>query len=115
MTRVPDLSQFVKSTHWGCPNCNIKDVTREAQPHTRYHDCPGLRGLSAPMVAEGDTVRITVVEPEDYVSGRIKQGEAIPTDENGRPVAAVVTERPDGSNDVAVFAGCATPSGRASG
>lgn len=110
MTRVPDLS---RATYWECPNCNIKDSTREAQPHTRYHTCAGLRGLTAPMVEAGTSVRITIVEPEDYIGHRVKAGEAIPTDDAGRPVSSVVTERPDGSNDVAAFAGCVQGIGKA--
>lgn len=113
MTRVPDLSHLTKPTEWVCPNCPATDVTREHQPHTRYHSCPGLRGLSAPMVKKGETVRVTAVEPEDYIGHRIKSGEQVPTDENGRPVSAVVTERPDGSNDVAAFAGCVEGTGKA--
>lgn len=113
MTRVPDLSQFQKPTEWVCPNCPATDVTREHQPHTRYHDCPGLRGLSAPMVRKGDAVRITVTEPEDYIGHRLSEGESVPVDSAGRPVSAVVTEHADGSNDVAVFAGCVSPTGKA--
>ena len=59
----------------------------------------------APMVLEGDRVRVTAVDREDYVGedeGRVT------TDENGRPVMAVRTDRQDGSNDLAVMAPTAT-------
>jgi hypothetical protein len=83
---------------WECPNCDHTDVTREAQPHTRFHNCPGLAGLSAPMVPAGTRCKVEAVERGDYV-----RGELVQTDGNGRPVMSVVTTRDDG-NDVAVYA-----------
>lgn len=83
---------------WDCPNCDHTDVTRETQPHTRFHNCPGLAGLSAPMVPAGTRCKVEAVERGDYVRGEIVQ-----TDGNGRPVMSVVTTRDDG-NDVAVYA-----------
>lgn len=83
--------------HWTCPNCPVTAVT-EGKPN-RFHDCRGLAGLLAPMVLEGFTGQVRAVEREDYI------GDAqVRYDGNGRPVVAVVTERPDGSNDVTVFA-----------
>lgn len=87
---------------WVCPNCPATDVTREAQPHTRFHACRGLRGLTAPMVPAGTRCKVEAVQRQDYV-GR----ELVQTDAGGRPVMAVVTTRDDG-NDVAVLAPCAT-------
>lgn len=90
---------------WECPNCTATDVTHEAQPHTRFHNCRGLRGLSAPFVPAGTRCEVKVVEREDYVGK-----EVVTTDGEGRPVMAVETVRDDG-NDVAVFAPCATSAG----
>lgn len=82
---------------WGCPNCPAYAVTY-GQPN-RFHSCPGLAGLTAPMILAGTTARIRAVEREDYV------GDALTTyDGNGRPVSSVITDRPDGSNDVIAFA-----------
>jgi len=83
---------------WVCPNCKVQDVTREARPHTRFHACAGLRGLTAPLVEAGDRVKVTVREREDYI------GDEIVTSVEGRPIMSVLTEREDGSNDVVVFA-----------
>lgn len=83
--------------HWVCPNCTVESVTHEAQPHTRFHICTGLNGLTAPMVEAGTKVQVTAVEREDYIGT-----------ENAGRVMAVKTERFDGSNDVAVFAPTAT-------
>lgn len=89
--------------HWACPNCSAVDRTTEQQPHSRFHSCPGLNGLTAPMIPAGSGSRVRAVEREDYVGK-----ENVLLDGNGRPIMAVLTERPDGSNDVAVLAPCAT-------
>lgn len=83
---------------WECPNCDHTDVTYEARPHTRFHNCPGLAGLSAPMVPAGTRCKVEAVERGDYV-----RGELVQTDGNGRPVMSVVTTRDDGT-DAAVYA-----------
>lgn len=89
---------------WECPNCNHTDVTREARPHTRFHACRGLRGLTAPMVSAGTRCKVEAREREDYVGKELVQ-----TDGEGRPVMSVVTTRDDGQ-DCAVLAPCATGS-----
>jgi hypothetical protein len=73
-------------------------VTHESQPHTRFHNCRGLAGLSAPMVPAGTRCKVEAVERGDYV-----RDELVQTDSDGRPVMSVVTTRDDG-NDVAVYA-----------
>ena len=85
-------------TRWECPNCPAQDSTREAEPHTRFHSCPGLAGLSAPMVPAGTACKVEAREREDYIGS-----EDVQYDGNGRPVAQVVTTRDDGT-DVIVFA-----------
>jgi hypothetical protein len=90
---------------WMCPNCPATDVTHDARPHTRFHPCPGLRGLTAPMVPAGSRARVHAVEREDYVGSEHPQ-----TDGEGRPVMAVVTTREDGQ-DVAILAPVARGAG----
>lgn len=91
---------------WDCPNCNAADVTNEARPHTRMHNCRGMGGLTVPMVekarrgADRRSVRVSKVVREDYV-GKEK---GLVYDDEGQPIMAAVTEYADGSNDVAVFA-----------
>jgi hypothetical protein len=82
---------------WSCPNCPATDVTF-GKPN-RFHRCRGLAGLLAPLVLDGSGARVLAVEREDYIAGQLVQ-----YDGEGRPVAAVVTERPDGSRDVMVNA-----------
>ena len=91
---------------WVCPNCKREDVTHEARPHSRFHTCPKLRGLSAPMVPAGTSAKVEVREREDYVGGDTVQLDP----ERRRPVMSIVTNR-DNGQDVAVFAPAATASG----
>ena len=90
--------------HWVCPNCPVTAVT-EGQPN-RFHHCPGLRGLQAPMVLEGVRCKIVVEERQDYI-GR----EDVRLDSTGRPVMALRTVRNDGE-DLLVFAPTAHTTGR---
>lgn len=83
---------------WECPNCDLTDVTHEAQPHSRMHTCAGLRGLTAPMVPAGTRCKVEAKEREDYV-----RDEVVTYDDDKRPIMRVETTREEG-NDVAVFA-----------
>lgn len=84
-------------TVWGCPNCPAVARTFWNTPN-RFHDCPGLAGLLAPMVPAGTRCKVVAVEREDYVGS-----EDVRLDGNGRPVMSVITVREDGQ-DCAVFA-----------
>ena len=84
---------------WYCPNCPATDITYESKPHTRFHTCKGLRGLTAPFVPVGTRARVYAREREDYVNGEKVQLDP----QYRRPVMAVVTERDDGQ-DAIVFA-----------
>ena len=88
---------------WACPNCKVESVSHEARPHIRYHTCPGLRGLTAPMIPAGTRAEVVAVEREDYIGT-----DKVQLDATGRPVMSVITRRVDGSNDTAVFAPTAT-------
>lgn len=83
---------------WYCPNCRKEDTTTDARPHSRFHVCPKLGNLTAPMVPAGTSAKVTAHEREDYVGS-----ERVTLDANGRPVMSIVTERSHGQ-DVAVFA-----------
>ena len=93
-------------TRWVCPNCTTTAVTRIAAPHTEFHTCRGLRGLTAPLVPEDMDCKVEAVEREDYVGH-----ETVTGDDEGRPVMSIVTTRADGSNDCAVLAPCASVTG----
>jgi hypothetical protein len=92
--------------HWYCPNCGKTDTTREAHPHSRFHTCPKLRGLSTPLLPAETKAKVELREREDYVGKEIVRLDP----ERGRPVMSVVTTR-DNGQDVAVFAATATAKG----
>lgn len=100
MRSVPLLAP--PERRWECPNCDLTSVTREHRPHTRFHACRGLRGLTAPMVPAGTRCKVERREREDWVGK-----ELVTLDGEGRPAMSVVTTRDDGI-DCAVFAPCAT-------
>ncbi len=93
---------------WACPNCSLEDVTHLPADAvaSRFHTCPGIAGLTAPMVPAGTRCKVEAVERQDYLHGDI-----VTVDGNGRVVMAVQTTRDDGT-DLAVFAPCATASGK---
>jgi hypothetical protein len=94
---------------WECPNCTVVD--RTTGQDNRWHRCAGLAGITAPMVPAGSGARVRALEREDYVG---REAAHVQRDADGRPVMAVVTERPDGSNDVLVNVPTATIAGGAS-
>jgi hypothetical protein len=94
-------------TDWYCPSCGLTDTTRDTGPHIRYHTCPKLRYLSAPMVRKGVSAKVELHEPEDYVGDRLVQRDP----ERRRPVMSITTTRADGSNDCVVLAPTATAKG----
>ena len=92
---------------WECPNCTTAHVTHEPRPHTPFHTCRGLKGLTAPFVPAGTKAKVEAAEREDYIAGDL-----VATDGDNRPVMAVVTTR-DTGQDCAVLAPCATATGEA--
>lgn len=98
MPDLPDLAALVPVRHHYCPNCGATDATREAQPHTRFHSCSRLGGMSMPMVPQGVRAKVEAVVREDYVGA-----EDVQYDGDGRPIMAALTTRDDGT-DVAVYA-----------
>lgn len=90
---------------WDCPNCDQTAVTHRVDPHTQFHNCAGLRGLSTPMVPAGTRCKVEAVERGDWVGK-----ERVQVDGEGRPVMSVVTTRDEGQ-DCAVMAPCATATG----
>ena len=100
------MTVLIDSIHdWYCPNCGLRDQTRETRPHSRFHICPKLHGLTAPMLPAGTKAKVEAREREDYVGT-----DTVQTDDEGRPMMSVVTTRDDGQ-DVAVFAPLATARG----
>lgn len=82
---------------WQCPSCG-----RETRVDGKYgavvHRCPKLGGLTTPYVRKGVVAEHRVVLREDHVGDELVQ-----TDDQNRPVQAIVTTR-DNGQDVRVFA-----------
>ena len=91
---------------WECPNCDATHVTHGSRPHTPFHSCRGLKGLTVPFVAAGTAAKVVPVERGDYVGS-----EDVQTDGEGRPVMSVVTTRDDGQ-DCTVYAPTAVATAR---
>jgi hypothetical protein len=89
-------------THWECPNCDTKDVCSIGPGQVRMHNCPGLKGLTAPLVPAGTKCKVESTAWEDYVVNDA----AVRKDDDGKPVSAINVTRDDG-NDVVVFPGAA--------
>lgn len=81
---------------WECEKCSATARTVDAS--MPLHPCPSVAGLMVPLVPPGSKTRHVVMERGDYV-GRNR----VNTDDNGRPVSAVYTERPDGSFDTCAY------------
>lgn len=95
---VPLLN--VSPQSWYCPNCSCTDVTPPLPPGAaRYHTCPGLHGLTAPLVRDGVRAKVEAAEREDYLNGDIQA-----TGDDARAYMNVRVTRDDGE-DLLVFAG----------
>lgn len=95
---------------WVCPNCAHTRVTTSAEQHVVIHVCPGLGGLTAPLVPDGTDCRVVRQDREDFLGRDIPQ-----IDDQGQPAMAVVTEYADGRRDTMVLAPLAVGGGASSG
>ena len=92
-------------TWWKCPSCQATDVTERTDAHSRMHSCPAFNGMTLPMEQVADpsskpTSRHREIEREDYIGDEVGVGR----------IMSISTDRPDGSNDLVVFAPTATVS-----
>lgn len=92
--------------HWECASCGVQHVTIDYRVTTPLHPCSKLNGMEVPFteVPPGQeklrrfSARHVLKEREDYIGQEQVQMH------NGRPIMALSTERPDGSNDLRVYA-----------
>jgi len=86
---------------WYCPKCHKTDTTTDqhgGKPHTRFHTCPKLGFLTAPMLPVGVKGKLEAHVREDYIGNEI-----VRLDANNHPVMSVVTTR-DNGQDCTVYA-----------
>lgn len=84
---------------WHCPNCGASERTPPLPPNaSRFHTCPALHSLTAPLVRAGTRCSVTAVPRGDYLRGAEQR-----TGDDGRPYMSVLTEHADGHTDLAVF------------
>jgi hypothetical protein len=70
MARVPLL---LAAQEWCCPNCAAAETTPPLPPNaSRYHACPGLHMLTAPLVRAGTSCTVTAEERQDYLNGDLQ-------------------------------------------
>ncbi len=94
---MPALLDATK--HWHCPACRLEHVTVEPKPHTPFHPCPALSGLTAPFIEKGDTAVHKLMVREDNVG--FDNGIQYV---DGRPIMSLVTEHADGHTDCTIYA-----------
>jgi hypothetical protein len=93
---------------WFCPACGAEDRTPALPPDAvRYHTCPRLHSLSAPMLRAGTDASLRATPRADYLGREIQQA-----GDDGRPYMNVETRYADGRSDVLVFAPVARASFR---
>lgn len=94
---VPLLRQSFED--WTCPNCGLSERVPALPPGaSRFHTCPRLHMLTAPLVRAGMRCSVVAEERQDYL-GR----EVVTRGDDGIPYMAVRTLRDDG-DDLAVNA-----------
>ncbi len=79
---------------WYCPNCGIDERVPRLPPNAaRYHTCPRLHGLTAPLIRANVYAKVEAEERADYL-----RGETQATGDDGRPYMAIRTTRDDGDD-----------------
>lgn len=87
---------------WYCPNCGLSERTQKLPPNaSRFHTCPRLHMLTAPLVRAGISCKVEAEERADYLGREIQA-----VGDDGRSYMAVRTTRNDG-DDLLVNAGLA--------
>jgi hypothetical protein len=98
---VPVLITAIED--WSCPNCMTAERTAGLPANAaRFHTCPGLHMLTAPLIRSGIRCQVTAEVRQDYLNGEIQA-----TGDDGVPYMAVRTTRDDGE-DLAANAGLAS-------
>lgn len=107
ISRAGGLPLLHAVTSWECPNCLTTEQTPALPPgSSRYHPCPGLHGLNAPLVPAGTRCKVEAEERQDYIGSEVQA-----RGNDGRQYMAVRTTSGD-HDDLLVFAGLAQVTSR---
>ena len=88
---------------WYCPNCGLEERVKVLPPDSsRFHTCPRLHMLTAPLVRANVYAKVEAEERADYLNGEVQE-----TGDDGRPYMAIRTTRDEG-DDLVVHPGVAT-------
>ncbi len=82
-------------TDYYCPNCGLEERIKGSLPpgSSRYHTCPRLHMLSAPLIPANIYAKVAAEERADYL-----RGEDQATGDDGKPYMAVRTTRDEGDD-----------------
>ena len=85
---------------WYCPNCGLSERV-QSLPYgaTRFHTCPRLHSLTAPLVRTGSDCKVVAEDRQDYLGK-----EVVNLGDDGRAYMSVRTVHADGHDDLAVNA-----------
>lgn len=87
---------------WYCPNCGLAERIAGLPPNaTRYHTCPRLHMLTAPLIRANMYAKVEAEERGDYLNGEMQA-----TGDDGKAYMAVRTTYDD-HDDLAVNAALA--------
>ena len=79
---------------WYCPNCGLSERVKALAPgSSRFHTCPRLHMLTAPLLRAGVRAKVEAEERADYLGREIQE-----TGDDGKPYMAVRTTRGDGDD-----------------
>lgn len=100
---MPGIPLIEAHADWACPECGLAERTPPMPPgQFRYHPCPALHGLNAPLARAGTGCRLIAVERQDYLNGEVQA-----TGDDGRPYMGIETRYADGHTDFQAHAGAA--------
>jgi len=88
---------------WYCPNCGLSERVQALPPgSSRFHTCPRLHSLTAPLVRAGSDCKVVAEGRQDYLGK-----EVVNLGDDGCAYMSVRTVYADGHDDLAVNAPCA--------
>lgn len=87
---------------WYCPNCYVTERSPGLPANAgRFHVCPRLHMLTAPLLRADVSAKVEAEERADYLAGEVQA-----LGDDGKPYMAVRTTR-DNGDDLLVNAGLA--------